>query len=48
LIGLVIFALGMVLKFGFEKIKPYLDDILVAVKEGITELTKCMSIKRFY
>jgi hypothetical protein len=35
----VIFALGMVLKFGIEKIKPYLDDILVAVKEGITELT---------
>jgi hypothetical protein len=44
----VIFALGMVLKFGFEKIKPYLDDILVTVKEGITELTKCMSIKKFY
>jgi hypothetical protein len=44
----VIFALGMVLKFGFEKFKPYLDKILVTVKEGITELTKCMSIKKFY
>ncbi|VDI03712.1 Hypothetical predicted protein [Mytilus galloprovincialis] len=32
IIGLVIFALGMVLKFGFEKVKPYLDDALNIVK----------------
>lgn len=45
LIGLVIFSLGMVLKFGFEKIKPYLNDILDTVKDGIKELSKCMFIK---
>ncbi|XP_063442931.1 CD151 antigen-like [Mytilus trossulus] len=40
IIGLVIFALGMVLKFGFEKIKPYLDDALNTVKGGISEIMK--------
>ncbi|CAG2206912.1 TSPAN18 [Mytilus edulis] len=30
----------MVLKFGFEKIKPYLDDALNTVKGGISEIMK--------